>query len=371
MEFSWYRVLAVMKKNLTALKRDRRTIGLIIFLPIMMMLVFGYAFGTDIRNVKVVICNLDANAGSAVLSNKGYSFLAGDDRLELTDNVTTVAAGLDEVHFPGLLPGVWALIVFPVNFTEKWPHPAPVEMYVDGSNPQIVAAVVGAVTTMLVDLSGNASVVLYNVTYKYGNKDYRPVDSMSPGILGFTVMIFMLLLSIVFNVRERLSGMTERMTATPTRKIEVVLGNLLGYSLIAVLQTSLLLLIVKLIFNIAIVGEVLYVFLMLFIFAINTLSLGLFLSAFAKNEQQAFQFIPLMIIPSVLLSGFVFPIDGFPDFLKVVSYLLPMTYIIIILRKDMLAGLGLQSVWLEFLVLAGMTILFLLLAAIVYNRQKR
>jgi ABC-2 type transport system permease protein len=194
---------------------------------------------------------------------------------------------------------------------------------------------------------------------------------MAPGILSFTVMVFMLLLSIVFNVRERLSGMAERMSATPTRKMEVVLGNLLGYSLIAILQTSLLLLIVKLLFNVAIVGEVLYVFLMLFIFAINTLALGLFLSAFAKNEQQAFQFIPLMIIPSVLLSGFVFPIDGFPDFLKVVSYILPMTYVIIILRKDMLAGLGLQSVWLEFLVLAGMTILFLLLAAVVYNRQKR
>jgi ABC-2 type transport system permease protein len=78
-----------------------------------------------------------------------------------------------------------------------------------------------------------------------------------------------------------------------------------------------------------------------------------------------------MIIPSVLLSGFVFPIDGFPDFLKVISYILPMTYVIIILRKNMLAGLGLESVWLEFLVLLGMTVLLLLLAAWVYNRQKR
>jgi len=368
MEFSWHRVLAIMKKNLTALKRDRRTIGLIVFLPIMMMLVFGYAFGTDVRNVRVIICNLDNKS----ISSKGYTLLSGDNRVYLMENVTTVAEGLDKVHSPGLLSGAWALIVFPVNFTMSFTTPPlkPVELYVDGSNPQIVAAVVGAVTSMLVNLSGNVK-PLYNVTYKYGNKDYRPVDNMAPGILGFTVMIFMLLLSIVFNVRERLSGMAERMNATPTRRMEVVLGNLLGYSLIAVLQTSLLLLIVKLLFNVAIVGDILYVFLMLFIFAINVLSLGLFLSAFAKNEQQAFQFIPLIIIPSVLLSGFVFPIDGFPDWLKPVSYILPMTYIIIILRKNMLAGLGLESVWLEFLVLVGMTVLFLLLAAVVYNRQKR
>ncbi len=363
-----------MKKNLTALRRDRRTIGLIIFLPIMMMLVFGYAFGTDIQNVNTVICNLDAAAAPAQASYQGYDLLAHDNRVVISENVTTVEEGLDKVHSPGLLPGAWALIVFPVNFTERLmgPQPAPVELYVDGSNPQIVAAVVGAVTTMLMGLGGsNISASLYNLTYKYGNADYRPVDNMAPGVLGFTAMIFMLLLSIVFNVREGLSGMTERIAATPTRKIEVVLGNLLGYSLIAVVQTSLLLIIVKLIFNITIVGNILYVFAMLFIFTINTLALGLFLSAFAKNEQQAFQFIPMMIIPSVLLSGFVFPIDGFPSWLKPVSYILPMTYIIIILRKDMLAGLGLQSVWLEFLVLVGMTILFIILAVIVYNRQKR
>ena len=362
-----------MKKNLTSLKRDRRTIGLIIFLPIMMMLVFGYAFGTDVRHVNVVVCNLDEESGPAQASYTGYSLLTSDDRLAITENVTTVEAGLDKVHFPGLLPGAWALIVFPVNFTENLigPNPAPVELYLDGSNPQIVAAIVGAVTSMLVGLSGNATKILYNVTYKYGNADYRPVDNMAPGVLGFTTMIFMLLLSIVFNVRERLSGMTERMAATPTRKMEVVLGNLLGYSLIAILQTALLLLIVKLLFNVAIVGDIIFIFFMLYLFAINTLSLGLLLSAFAKNEQQAFQFIPLMIIPSVLLSGFVFPIDGFPEWLKPVSFILPMTYVIIIMRKDMLAGLGFESVWPEFLVLVGMTILFILLAAVLYNRQKR
>ncbi|MFX1297688.1 MAG: ABC transporter permease, partial [Promethearchaeota archaeon] len=219
--------------------------------------------------------------------------------------------------------------------------------------------------------SSNTSTSMYTLIYKYGNADYRPVDNMAPGVLSFTVMIFMLLLSIVFNVRDRLSGMTERIAASPTRKIEVVLGTLLGYSLIAIIQSSLLLLIVKLLFNVAIVGNVLYVFIMLYLFSINTLSLGLFLSIFAKNEQQAFQFIPLMIIPSVLLSGFVFPIDGLPDWLKFASFVLPMTYIIIILRKNMLAGVGLESVWLEFLVLVGITILFIILAAIVYNRQKR
>jgi ABC-2 type transport system permease protein len=362
-----------MKKNLTALKRDKRTIGLIIFLPIMMMLVFGYAFGTDVRHVNIIVCNLDEEVAPAQASLEGYSLLTADDRVDILENATTVDAGLDQVQSPGLLPGAWALIVFPVNFTERLmgPNPIPVEVYVDGSNPQIVAAVIGAVTTMLVDLSSNASTTLFNVTYKFGNADYRPVDNMAPGVLSFTTMIFMLLLSIVFNVRERLSGMTERINATPTNKLEVVLGTLLGYSLIAVVQTTLLLVIIKLLFDVAMVGNILFVFLVLYLFAINTLALGLFLSAFAKNEQQAFQFIPLMIIPSVLLSGFVFPIDGFPDWLKTVSFILPMTYIIIILRKDMLAGLGFGSVWLEFLILVGMTLLFIILAAIVYNRQKR
>lgn len=370
MEFSWYRVLAVMKKNLTALRRDKRTIGMIIVLPILVMLVFGYAFGTNVQHASVVICNLDGG----LKSYQGYNILANDSRIAISGNVTTVDAGRDEVQAPGLLPGVWALIVFPANFTKNLGslHPEPIDIYVDGSNPQVVAAIVDAVTAMLVDLSGShGSASLFNVTYKYGDASYRPVDNMAPCVLGFAALQFMLLLSVVFNVRERLSGVTERIASTPTRKVEVVLGNLIGYSVVALVQTSLLLLIVKLLFNVVIVGDILYVFAMLFIFSINTLALGIFLSSFAKNEQQAFQFIPMIVIPSVLLSGFVFPIDGFPDWLKVISFCLPMTYIIIILRKSMLAGLGLGSVWLEFLILVIMTVVFVILAAMAYNHQKK
>ncbi len=150
----------------------------------------------------------------------------------------------------------------------------------------------------------------------------------------------------------------------------MMIGYLLGNSLIALVQSALLLAISVLFFQIHIVGNILLLFFILFIYAMSCVGLGIFASTFAKNELQAFQFIPLLLIPSMFFSGFILPINSFPEVFQYVSYFIPMTYSIRISRAIMINGFGLDIFFMDFLIMILLTLIFLVLAVVFFKMKK-
>ncbi|MFX0030067.1 MAG: ABC transporter permease, partial [Candidatus Hermodarchaeota archaeon] len=271
----------------------------------------------------------------------------------------------------------YALIVIPINFTEdmlNFSNYIPLSTYIDGSDPQTISSVIGAISEaigrVINEITGEESHIDLNLIYIAGDPDLRPIDSLGPGILSFALFLFMILTVTGGFTKERVTETLYRVKATSTSKSEMMIGYLLGNSLIALVQSALLLIISVLFFQIQIVGNILLLFLILFIYAMSCVGLGIFASTFAKNELQAFQFIPLLLIPSMFFSGFIFPINSFPAVFQYVSYVIPMTYSIRISRAIMINGFGIDMFFMDFLIMILLTLVFLLLAIVVFKMKK-
>lgn len=385
MSFSWRKVFAISLKNLQILMRDKRTVGLLIGMPIIIMILFGYGFGQPIKDVPIKLVNLD-QGGTGIpmmgISDTKFSDIAietiqNDDRVAVTvldpatfnidDEKTQIYGGNN----------YYALIVFPIDFSEHMPNQSisiQLVIYVDGSEVQTVgsvkAAIADMVTAVMNAISGVAPHVQISFDYVYGNPDLRPVDTMAPGILGFAILLFMILTVTGGFTKERLSGTLSRVQICQTSKMEIVFGYMIGNSLIAMIQSALLLVIGVLVFNIVVNGNLFLLFLMLFVYAICCVGIGMFLSTFAQNELQAFQFIPVTIIPFMFFSGFILPMNAFPQFFRYLSYVIPLTYSIRINRAIMLNGFGFEWFVNDFLALLGLTALFITLAIVGFKVKK-
>ena len=385
MSISLRRIMAITRKNLQALLHDKRTVGLLIMMPILMMVLFGYAFGQSVRHVPIKIVNFDEGGegipymgiNDTKFSEIFIKYLEEDDRVDvkllnlntfnLSDEISQVYGGND----------YYALIVIPINFTEDMVNISnyiQISTYIDGSDPQTISSVMGAISevigTVINEISGEESHLELNLIYIAGDPNLRPIDSLGPGILSFALFLFMILTVTGGFTKERLTGTLYRVKVTSTSKSEIMIGYLLGNSLIALVQSALLLAISVLFFQIHIVGNILLLFFVLFIYAMSCVGLGIFASTFAQNELQAFQFIPLLLIPSMFFSGFIFPINSFPEVFQYVSYFIPMTYSIRISRAIMINGFGLDMFFMDFLIMLLLTLVFLVLAVVVFKMKK-
>jgi len=349
-----------------------------------MMVLFGYAFGQSVKHIPIKIVNFD-EGGEGIpymgINDTKFSeifirFLEEDDRVDvkllnlntfnLSDEIPQIYGGND----------YYALIVIPINFTEdmlNFSNNIPMSTYIDGSDPQTISSVIGAISgaigAVINEISGENHLEL-NLIYIAGDPKLRPIDSLGPGILSLALFLFMILTVTGGFTKERLTGTLYRIKTTSTSKSEMMIGYLLGNSLIALVQSVLLLAISVLFFQIHIVGNILLLFFILFIYAMSCVGLGIFASTFAKNEVQAFQFIPLLLLPSMFFSGFIFPINSFPIVFQYVSYFIPMTYSIRISRAIMINGFGLDMFFMDFLIMNLLTLVFLVLAVVVFKMKK-
>ncbi len=179
--------------------------------------------------------------------------------------------------------------------------------------------------------------------YLHGGAEYSLLDYLAPVFIGFFAFFFIFLLATVSFLRERTSGTLERLMATPLRRGELVLGYLLGFGLFALLQAAVIVGFTVLVLKVQYRGSIATVFLVEIAVVIVAVSLGLFVSAFARNELQAVQFIPLVILPQAFLSGLLVPVEQLPDVLRPLSVVLPLTYATEALRGVMVKGLPLAD----------------------------
>lgn len=373
-----YRVLAVSRRVFAEIRNDRRTLALLFVAPIFAMFVFGLAFSGDVENVHVIVVNHDKgfNLGENYTSLSA-KIISNIDKSTL--DITYMDS--DELAVDQVEKGkAYAVIIFPEKFSEnvytkvKNPNSSvntQITVRADESIVNIKNAIYGAVSNALtttLNEEGFKSPITVNSYPIYGS-NAQFIDFFVPGIMGFVVYLLTTLLTLITFVGERVNGTLERLLATPLREEEIVAGYGITFSILGTIQAALLLVIGILVFNIMVVGNVIYAFITIALLAIVCQALGILLSSLAKRIEQAIQFLPFVILPAFLLSGVFWPIEAIPSWLQPLSYLVPPTYAVAANRAVMLKGWGLDMIWPDILALVIFAILFLALA--VWSLKRR
>jgi ABC-2 type transport system permease protein len=375
-----YRVLAVTRRVFSDIRNDKRTLALVFVAPIFAMFVFGLAFSGDVENVHVIVVNHDKGF---TVPGGNLTSLSAEIISNLDQNTLDITyMDSDELAVNQVEKGkVYAVIIFPEKFTEnvytKVRNPnssvnTQITIRADESVVNIKNAIYGAVTdalTTTLNEEGFKSPITINSYAVYGS-NAQFIDFFVPGIMAFVVYLLTTLLTLITFVGERVNGTLERLLATPLTEGEIVAGYGITFSILGTIQAALLLIIGILVFNIMVVGNVIYAFITIALLAIVCQSLGILLSSLAKRIEQAIQFLSFVILPAFLLSGIFWPIEAIPVWLRPLSYLVPPTYAVDANRAVMLKGWGLNMIWPDIVALILFAIVFLALAVWSLKRKE-
>jgi ABC-2 type transport system permease protein len=385
------RTLAFSRRALLQFRHDRRTFAFILIMPLLMILIFGYTFGGDVKNIAVEVVNQDTGLppGTSTLLPQAL-FLVKNitknfDRntLSLKEN-TNIDDARQNVHDGK----AWAAIIFPANFTQNFlttlttqpgtVHPK-VVVYLDASNPTISSAIIKTISqtiqTTLKELTTTLNKtqiempITIEQTYAYGGSDIRFIDYFAPGVISFAIMMVTTMITIILFVNERRNGTLQRLLVSPASESEIVAGYALAFAVIGVFQSIVVLVAAILLFNITIIGNIFLALVVILLLAFGHQGLGILLSAAAKNEMQAVQFIPLIIFPSILLAGLFWPIESIPDYLQPLSYFIPLRYGIDAERSIMLRGWGIGEIWVDITILIIFAFLTLTASVLLLKRK--
>jgi len=357
------RVGAVTVRLLQQFRHDRRTLALLFVAPLLILALLGYLLRGGGGHPAIGVVNLDQGpAGAAVASS-----LLRSDKVAATE--LDLSTATDRLRV-GRLAGY---VVLPADFSAaiRAGHVAP-EVHLEGTQPAESGTILQAVTRALLDALGGAGpTVRPQVSYLHGGAGLDTLDNFGAAFIGVIVFFLVFVVTSVSFLRERSQGTLERLMASPLRRGEIVVGYMLGFGAVALVQGLLVLLFALYGLRIHNEGNPFLIFLIEALLAIGAVNLGIFLSMFARTEFQAVQFIPLVLLPQVLLSGVLFPVDSEPAPLRVVSSVLPLTYAVYGIRDVMLKNAGLDSpgLLLDLGVGAGFAVFMVALAAATLRRR--
>ncbi|MBD3192008.1 MAG: ABC transporter permease subunit [Candidatus Heimdallarchaeota archaeon] len=350
--------LLVSRRFFKFILRDKRLLILMLFVPVLLALVIGYGFGGEINHVDVEIVNLDDTAITDPYTNATISFSETiiswlDQNTSKVDiQVVDASSALDwndtkqrvldkeaagAIFFPSAFTVNLALSFIPGSNQSTY-----IETFIDNSNPQVGGAIVQALREAFEETLGDHAGIQIMNNFAYG-EDLTQLQYMAPSILPFAVFFLSSLLSIITLINERKTGTLDRLLLSPYHKINIILGYILSLSVVALVQSSILLTFVIFVFNVSIVGGIgsyFAVYFMLLLTSWSAMGLGILLSTLAKTELQAVQFVPIVTFPSLLLSGILWPLETLPVWLRPISYLIPLTYSANYLRTVMIEGAG-------------------------------
>jgi len=358
---SVFRIRAVASRVLRQIWHDKRVLVFMFVVPVLAMILFGFSFSGEIRGVRVAIVDEDRTDLTKSITDN----LRGDP----TFQVSVLDPGAYDPAFLILRERYQAVIRFPGKFTSLYyAHFAMgvataaqgrIDLTLDESDPQITAAIQKGLADALMNIGegGPVKVETHNL---YG-VEVRFIDSFAPAIMGLVVMLICTILTLLSIVREKVDGTFARVWVSPVRRGEFILGYIVAFGLVALVQSMLVLMTGKVVFGIVINGSLSWAFACVILFAVGSVGLGTLLSALAQTESQAVIFYPLLVIPSVLLSGMMWPLQAIPRLLRPLSYLVPLTYSNRLLRAVMVKGL---VPWQEPLGLAGV-LTFVLLTIVI------
>jgi ABC-2 type transport system permease protein len=376
------RTLTIAKRIFRGLKNDWRALMMMFITPIVGIAVFGVAFSGDVSSVGLVVVNQDDGyqiPPSTVPVSIADAIVANfDTHLLKVRQVATEAEGVDIVQNGD----AYGLIIFPEDFTSnvysKQLDPSlsvdtAIRLDLDRSNVTVASSILKAVSDAMVKASSSMGVeapVTLDTSNAIYAKEANFRDFSVPGITAFVVFILTFILTLLSFVGERTSGSLARLQATPLRESELVMGYALAFSIIAILQTAMVLAVIVGVFKVMVVGSVLLAFLVIALLAVFSLSLGILLSSLAKHEGQAIQFMPIVALPVFLVGGVFWPVEGIPVWMRPLSYAIPPSYAVNAMRAVMLRGWGIGEIWVELVAMFGFTVACLGLSVWLLHRGR-
>jgi ABC-2 type transport system permease protein len=370
------RLLAVAWKELVQLRRDRLTLGMMIGLPLMQLMMFGYAINTDVRHMPTVVFDQDRSAASRDVVS----------RMVVTGFYTVVGhvRDYDEISRAMRTGTAKVALVIPSGYGRKLTAGQSVvtQLVVDGSDPQTVASA----TNTAVSLFGARSLEVVQERAVRGGTHLRPMALsieptiwfnpelktavyVVPGLVGVILTMTMLMFTAMAVVRERERGTLEQLIVSPVGRVELVVGKILPYIAIGYIQMSLVLLAGRVVFGVPIQGSLPLLYGLASVFIAANLALGLFFSTVAQTQQQAMQMSFFWLLPNILLSGFMFPYEGMPEPAQWVARVLPLTHFLRIVRGITLKGSTFPEVRTEFFELLAIFVALVVLTSLRFRKK--
>jgi ABC-2 type transport system permease protein len=356
---SLQRIYAIIIKELRQLSRDRPTFGMVVMIPLIQLLLFGFAINTNVRHLPVaVVDNSHSELARALVAD-----LAATQVVDFIQGYPTPETGVSAIT----RGEVRATLVIPKDIAQRLSDDRPIAQWiVDGSDTMVGNAVLSLknmpTTNLTSRIPTNINPASFEITLLY-NPERRSAINIVPGLVGIILTMTMVLFTSAALVRERERGNLELLITTPIKPMELMIGKIVPYVFVGLLQMTIILGLGHLIFKVPINGRIDQLLVASLFFISASLTLGMLISTVAKTQLQAMQLTVFLLIPSILLSGFMFPYEGMPRLAQWIAEVLPATHFIRLIRGIVLRAANVLDLWPDVLWLAGFTLLGLLVAA--------
>ncbi len=354
------RVLMLAKKEIIQLLRDRRMLPLVFVAPILQLLLFGYVVQTEVKNIGIVLVDHDRTAESKVIAEK----LTNGGYFEIKDRVDGERSMPDLIRSDKATLGV----IIPRGYQAaiKAGRTAEIMLVLDGSDAntgvqaqqyasRIIAAraqeIMGRKLGAMKAIIPRIATVKPRVRVWY-NPDLKSVNYMVPGLIGLILTIITTIITSVAVVKERERGTLEQLIVTPVKRWELIMGKVLPFVGIAFIEVGLIMSVGMLWFNVPFRGNILLLLALCLAFLFTTVGQGLFVSTISRTQHQAQMTAWFFMMPAVMLSGFMFPIENMPKVIQLLTYVIPLRYFLVIVRGIFLKGVGMEALWSQVLVLS-------------------
>jgi ABC-2 type transport system permease protein len=355
------RFIGFVRKEFLHIFRDYRTLFILFGIPVAQILIFGYAVSTDIKNAGVAILDLSHDEITQKLSDK----IISSGFFKKTENLLNYG-DIDKVFRKGKTK---AVIIFENDFGKKLisERKASISIIADGSEPNVATLVTNYTTAIVNDftmeLAGpslNNSIRIRPEVKMFYNPGLKSHYMFVPGVITLILILICALMTSVTITREKEFGTMEVLLVSPLKPIQIILGKVMPYFLLSFINVLLILLLSWLVFELPVKGSIVLLLAECMLYIMMSLTLGILISTVSQSMQQAI-FISLigLMLPTILLSGFIFPIENMPKIYDYVSMILPPRYFIVIIKNIMIKGTGLMYIWKETLILSGMTLFFI------------
>lgn len=367
------RLWSIAVKELLQLRRDRLTLAMMLLLPVVQLMLFGYAIDTDVRHMPTVVYDQDRSAQSRdfaqTLQATGFYDLKGEVR------------GYDEITRALRSGEAKVALVVPPGYASdlRRGRTATLQLVVDGSDPQTVASATNTAAGLAQARSSQLLMARLGQTGPpaaitvepdtWFNPDLKTSIYIVPGLVGVILTMTMVMLTAMAIARERERGTLEQLIVSPLKRGELIVGKIVPYVAMGYVQMTLILALGHVVFGVPFVGSLPLLYLLAFVFIAANLALGLFFSTLAKTQQQAMQMSFFFLLPNILLSGFMFPFEAMPWAARDLSQLLPLTHFLRIVRGIVLKGSALGDLTPELIWLSGILVALVLLASLRFTKK--
>jgi ABC-2 type transport system permease protein len=355
--------IAFIRKEFYHVFRDSKTLLLLFGMPIVQILLFGFALTNEIKNADIVVCDYAHDEASRQITDK----LEASTNFDIQHSNIN-AAQIEQEFKKGKIK---LAVVIPANFEQDLQHlkTAQIQIIADASDPNTATTLTSYVNNIINDYqqqqatTGLLPIRLKVETRMIYNPELKGTTNFVPGVMALVLLLITVLMTSVSIVREKELGTMEVLLVSPFNPLLVIISKAVPYLALSLVNLVVILLLSVYVLDMPIQGSVALIFAESMLFILTSLSLGLLISNVTSSQQTAMLFALMgMMLPTVILTGFMFPIENMPLPLQVISNVLPSKWYYIIIKSLMVKGLGLADIWKETLILGGMTVFFILLS---------